>query len=371
MANDVSMRSSNNTVTEYDPYEEFANDQSQRPFAGDLLIFSKHGNWECGQDRTDVEEGTRMVAHMPSIKRGWVKWRDNTPVATIMGLVAEGFRPPPREELGDLDENEWEEMPDGKPRDPWQLTNHVLLCDLEGQLFTFITSSKGGMSAVGELAKKYAQRRRMKPDEIPVIELGSRSYDHKVYGQTYAPVLHIAGWTKIPETFNDLSDALEDGSDETLELEGLSGNGDIVEDETVDETIDPETGEVIEDEPGEGENGDESVPEDEQDEEDEEEQEDKKPAPPRREAPQPPRRAAAMPQRSAPVKPAQRAAPTKPVPSRAPVKPAAKTGAKPTGKPMSGKPMSGKPAAKPAGKSAQAARAAASKTGAKKRSIRL
>jgi hypothetical protein len=360
MANDVT-HASKNTVGERDPYADYADEVNSRPFVGDMIRFTKHGEYKAGQDQVVVEEGTRMVCYMPSMKRGWVKWGEGMPQAHIMGLVAEGFRPPPREELGDLDENEWEEL-DGRPIDPWQKTNHLVMCDLDGQLYTFITASKGGLSAVGQLSEAYALRRRMKPEEIPVIELLSRSYNHKDYGETFAPVLKIVGWTKVPETFTDLNNALEDSSDETLELENLGANGES-EEEIEGEIIDEETGEVIEDEPGEGEGDD--VPEDEPEPEDEDE---KQPAPPRRapprEAPQPPRRAAAMPQRSAPVKPAQRSAPvkpaqrtapTKPTPPRAPVKPAAKPSAK--------------PATKPTGKPGQ--RTAAHKAGAKKRSVRL
>ena len=64
-------------------------------------------------------------------------------------------------------------------------------------------------------------RRRMKPDEIPVIELLSRSYVHKMYGETFAPTLKIIAWTTVPHTFTELTAAIEDSSSETIALESL------------------------------------------------------------------------------------------------------------------------------------------------------
>jgi hypothetical protein len=144
-----------------------------------------------------------------------------------MGVVADGFKPPLREELGDLDETEWGEL-NGRPIDPWQKTNNLLMCDSDGTLYTFVTASKGGLSAIGELSEAYSHRRRMKPDEIPVVELLARSYIHKDYGETFAPKLRIVGWTPIPDNLRDVQHALleNDNSDDTLSLEQLmTGNG--------------------------------------------------------------------------------------------------------------------------------------------------
>lgn len=294
MANDVTHPSINNTPTR-DPYADYADEVSTRPFAGDLLRFSKHGEYKAGQEQEIVDEGTRMLAHMPSMKRGWVKWGDSQPLAHIMGLVSEGFRPPPRDELGDLDEDQWELLND-RPIDPWQKTNHLTLCDTQGRIYTFVTSSKGGLSAVGQLAEAYSLRRRMKPDEIPVIELQSRSYDHKQYGETFAPVLKIIGWTKIPETFNDLNAAIEDASDETVPLEELMQTSDDQGD------YDHEQG-------------------DEQEQEEAEQEQEEQEAPPPRQT----RQSAPPPRQATPQKPAQRAAPQKAAPQKtAPRKPAPK-----------------------------------------------
>jgi hypothetical protein len=201
---------------EYDPYQEHADEVASRAhITGDLLRFTKHGQYKAGADQDEVDEGTRMLVYMPSLKKGWVKWYDGQPVQHIVGLVAEGYKPPERHDLGDMDESEWGEL-NGRPIDPWQKTNYIVMLDEDGQLYTFVTSSKGGLSAVGEICDAYAKRRRMKPDEIPVIELHSRSYMHKDYGETFAPTLKITGWAKVPENFNELQEAI--GSDEPVEF---------------------------------------------------------------------------------------------------------------------------------------------------------
>src|SRR6266850_4943662 len=120
MANDVT-RPASTDATPRDPYAEYASEVSTRPFVGDLLRFSKHGQYKAGQEQEVIDTGTKMFVFMPGLKRGYVKWSESQPVAHLMGLVSDGFHPPPREELGDLNEDEWETLND-KPIDPWQPT---------------------------------------------------------------------------------------------------------------------------------------------------------------------------------------------------------------------------------------------------------
>ena len=205
MSNEVSTL----RVNDIDPFEAYGEEVASRAnITGQLLRFTKHGEYKAGQDQDEVAEGTRLLAHMPGLKRGWVKWNEGQPVRHIIGLIAEGYTPPKREELGDMDESEWAEL-NGRPIDPWQMTNYLVMLDEEGELYTFVTSSKGGLSAVGELATAYGKHRRMKPSEIPVVELHARSYQHKDYGETFAPVLKIVGWAEIPENFSELETAME------------------------------------------------------------------------------------------------------------------------------------------------------------------
>jgi len=128
-----------------------------------------------------------------------------------MGLVSERYQPPRRDTLGDKQEDvEWEKDSNGKPRDPWQRSNMVLLREVgtagddEGR-YTFITSSIGGMNAVGLMAQRYGRKIREDDQALPVIELDTSSYKHhdRRIGDVYTPVLRIVGWA----TVEDIDDA--------------------------------------------------------------------------------------------------------------------------------------------------------------------
>jgi hypothetical protein len=70
----------------------------------------------------------------------------------------------------------------GRERDPWQFSNYLILKTPgekgDDALFTFTTSSRGGLNAIGELCKAYGKAMRQRPDELPVIALGVGSYQH-------------------------------------------------------------------------------------------------------------------------------------------------------------------------------------------------
>jgi hypothetical protein len=222
MANELARTASNLPAQgDIDPFQKLADETASRAhIVGNLLRFSKHGEWKAGQEQDEVPEGTRLLAYLPGLKLGWVKWEENAPTKHLLGLVSEGAFPCPREELGDLDESEWRDL-NGQKIDPWQKTFYLVLLDENGEFYTYVTASKGGASAIGVVADRYAKRHRMKPDEIPIVELHSRSYDHKQYGETFAPDLRITGWSKIPENFDELQSAMqeeESGSDETVEF---------------------------------------------------------------------------------------------------------------------------------------------------------
>ena len=197
--------------TDIDPFDEFGNEfGGQNHIHGDLLRFTKHGVYKAGQEQEKIDDGTRVLAYMPGLMKGYVKWQKQQPVRHIIGLVAEGYRPPQRDELGDLDEANWGEL-NGRPIDPWQYTAYIPMLDDSGQLYTFVTASRGGLGMLSELSKKYAARRKMHPNDIPIIKLTSRSYDHPDYGETFAPVFKIDGWAKIPADFDELKNALSNG----------------------------------------------------------------------------------------------------------------------------------------------------------------
>jgi hypothetical protein len=178
-------------------YEAYGESAAARNIVGRLLKFSKFGEYNAGIENEEIAIGTKLVAHMPSLLVGYIKWENNRPIAQVMGAIGDGFTPPKRNELGDTDPSLWEHYDDDRPRDPWQFSNYLVLVNLDSSdLFTFTTSSRGGLNAVGELSKIYGKHIRQAPDELPVVELGCGSYQHsnRSYGEIRFPIFKAVGW---------------------------------------------------------------------------------------------------------------------------------------------------------------------------------
>jgi hypothetical protein len=166
---------------------------------GELLKFSK-GDWLAGQENREIADGTKLVAVMESLVVGWQRWENQRPVSYRMGLLVEGFVPPPREELGDDDEALWESDDTGEARDPWQMTNYLQLVDPGNKdtVYTFTTSSKGGLGAIAKLCREYgrAHEKEHRDNQYPVVMLTTGSYAHRdrSLGRIKFPQFTIVGW---------------------------------------------------------------------------------------------------------------------------------------------------------------------------------
>ena len=200
MANDMTTASTGTAVATAgtaNAFEAYAQATNKNTIVGDLLKFSK-GEYLAGQNADEVAIGTRMVAIMGEMMVGWVKWEGGKPADMRMGRLADSFVPPTRATLGDTDQALWEvDEQTGKPRDPWQLSNYLILKDEKSdKLYTFTTSSKGGMGALGKVAGAYGKNIRMKPDDYPVITLGKDKYKHPnaAYGWIHTPKFDVVGW---------------------------------------------------------------------------------------------------------------------------------------------------------------------------------
>lgn len=224
----VATQANANTATNY--YTAYGDQVASRMIRGKLLKFSK-GDYLAGEQNEDVEAGTRFIAKMDDLMVGWQCWKDNKPTDAVMGRLGDGFQPPRRETLGDDDESQWEADPQsGELRDPWQFSNAVLLRILDEQdrvtdgdddesrgIYTFTTSSRGGINAMGALAKKYGSTMRQHPDEWPVIQIGVDSYNHKnkQFGRIKVPMFKVVGW--VPKSMFVLDD--EDAEQQQLPLD--------------------------------------------------------------------------------------------------------------------------------------------------------
>lgn len=183
------------------PFETYGQTMTTSPIVGSLLKFNK-GDYLAGQDEEDVPVGTLLVPDMDGLMIGWVKWGNNKPGQQIMGKLVEAFQPPRRNTLGDDDEDAWEVDTQGKPRDPWQFSNNLIMRPAglrkapdDDVLYTFSVSSKGGLTAIGELCKFYGHEMREHDGQYPVIALDVGSYKHSnlEYGRIKFPILKPTG----------------------------------------------------------------------------------------------------------------------------------------------------------------------------------
>lgn len=197
------------------PFEAYAQAVNSSPIVGKLLKFSK-GDYTV--DDT-VVNGQKLIANLDELIVGWVKWVGGKPAEQIMGRVVDRFQPPKRVELDDAVEATWETDNQGKPRDPWQVTNYLILKDPEGEdLYTFAGNSKGALGAIGKLSGEYGKHMRIKPNEFPIVQLDVDSYQHqdRSFGRIKFPVFKIVGWA--PKSgFSDAIDAAVESAAEKAE----------------------------------------------------------------------------------------------------------------------------------------------------------
>jgi hypothetical protein len=178
------------------PFADYADSVLQRTISGKLLKFAK-GDWLAGQDNDEIPRGTKFVANMGELYVGWQRWEDNKPTDQVMGKAIEGYKPVLRNSLPDQDHEQWEVDAEGKEKDPWVKTNYLLLKGVhDGELYTFTSSSKGGLDAVAKLCKDYVPLWIQRPNEWPVIEIGGDSYLHPIKdrGRIKVPTFKIIGF---------------------------------------------------------------------------------------------------------------------------------------------------------------------------------
>ena len=92
----------------------------------------------------------------------------------------------------------WEDGLDGKPADPWQHHQYLVLQDTKTQeLFTFVTSSPTGRRAVGKLLRHFNRTQKTHPDELPVVRLRTGGFQHKDrrVGWVSTPIFVVCGRT--------------------------------------------------------------------------------------------------------------------------------------------------------------------------------
>jgi hypothetical protein len=159
----------------------------------DRLLKFKKSKFYVTDD--EVAIGREFIAHANQLTTGWIKFSGNAVVDRKMGRAADGFVPPERDELGDMDQSEWE-VRDGELQDPWVFQHLMPFEDPEtGEVLIFTTSSIGGQIATEALARDWAKRlTRTGSRAMPMIKLGVTQMRTKKYGEVARPHFEVTGW---------------------------------------------------------------------------------------------------------------------------------------------------------------------------------
>jgi hypothetical protein len=190
-------------ATTIDKYGDYAATGGPGWF-GDLLKFSgKTGVWSHGPQGLEMNKGTQLVAVVPGMLAGHVKWKGGELCDQSYKSI-EGFSPKAhRASLDEVDHSLWARDEDGRALDPWRESVMLPLIDPKtGSQFTFSTSSLGGVRACKRLVDAFVKQLRATPETtagcLPVVEIGTSSYQHadRQRGTIFVPVLEGIDWTR-------------------------------------------------------------------------------------------------------------------------------------------------------------------------------
>jgi hypothetical protein len=191
-----------------DSVTTYLNDVAPSMIVGRMIKFSKEAKFIFADTEEEVDADTDFIALCDQVLVGWIRFHEDAPPDRVMGLLYEGFRMPPREELDDQDESQWPIGLSGAPTDPWQHQICLILQKADTkEMSTFVTTSRTGRSAVGNLLRHYDRMRKSHPGELPVVRLGVGGFQHRDprVGWVKTPVLIVVGRTPadsaaIPDT---------------------------------------------------------------------------------------------------------------------------------------------------------------------------
>lgn len=179
------------------PQQQYLDEIAPAAIVGRLIKFSKDGTFITADDGEPIAEDADFTVLADQTLIGWLKFNnDGTPPDRVMGLLYDGFKMPKREELGDLDKDDWPAGLSGAPEDVWRHWIYLVLQHAStAELYTFATSSMTGRRAVGNLLRHFDRTRRTHPDELPVIKLKIGGFQHRDerIGWVATPVFAVVG----------------------------------------------------------------------------------------------------------------------------------------------------------------------------------
>jgi hypothetical protein len=148
---------------------------------GTFIKFAKDGVYRKQADDAQIPTGTEVAVVYEEIRVGWIRFFEKgQQPERKMGPVFNGFVPPAREELSDLDESKWEIGLSGKPTDPWQFQILVPMHDTKnGEMYIFGTTSITGRRQCDKLISACARMQKSEPEFYPVVKLDVSGFEHR------------------------------------------------------------------------------------------------------------------------------------------------------------------------------------------------
>jgi hypothetical protein len=179
------------------PQQAYLDEIAPAAIVGRLIKFGKEGTFITADDGEPVAEDVDFTVLADQTLIGWLRFHDDDrPPDRVMGLLYDGFRMPARAELGDTDRANWPAGLSGGPEDPWRHHIYLVLQHADtAELYTFVTPSRTGRRAVGNLLRHYDRMQRTHPNELPVVKLKVGGFQHKDerIGWVPTPVFAVVG----------------------------------------------------------------------------------------------------------------------------------------------------------------------------------
>ncbi len=163
-----------------------------------LLRLLKDGAWVMGREDSAIGADAEALVNPLSFLSGYSCWTNRKPGEgknEIMGEEMWGLNDmrPPASTLPEHHDPRTQEL--CQWREQMSVDVKFLAGKYEGQQAVYKVSSVGGKRALAELLDAIMlQIDRGSEYVIPIITIGSDSYQHASYGRTYVPKLTIVGW---------------------------------------------------------------------------------------------------------------------------------------------------------------------------------
>lgn len=191
------------------PVQQYVDEIAPSAIAGRMIRFGKNGDFVITDTEEVVSPDTDFIALCDETLIGWIKFHrdEETPPDRVMGILYDGFVMPSRESLGDSDPAKWPPGLSDRPEDPWQHQICLVLQQSKThELFTFVTTSRTGRRAVGNLLRHYDRMRKKDDEHYPVIRCKTGGFNHRDERIGWVPTPTFAIVGKAPKASTTVPD---------------------------------------------------------------------------------------------------------------------------------------------------------------------